>query len=747
LRFIVFRRYPSVRQNDESDCGAAALATLARHYRRPLSVERLRDLAGTDRVGTNLLGLLQAAEQLGFSAKAVKATNETLVLAPLPAISHVLTAEGRGHFVVLYKVGRSSVVVADPARGLLRISREQFNRDWTGYLLLAAPDSLTSAAKSGGHTVTPSFRFLSLLGGQTPVLAEAFVCALLMTVLGAATAFFVQHLVDTVLVRQESRLLDALGLGMLLVLGFRTLFGVLRQYLLAHVGRAVDLALVAGYARHLLRLPLRFFEMRQVGEVVSRVHDASKVCEAVSGTTTTALVDGTLVVLLLSGLWLYDWQLALAATAFGPLLVLSAAAHHPATRRRSREVMEQAAGFTAHLVEDVSGAETVKAFGAERRRSEDGDERLVGLTRSSFALQKLGLSMDATGTFLTALAGLVVLWYGSHRAMAGALTVGQLLFCYSLVGYLLEPLNRLASVNLKIQDALVAVDRLYQILDLEVEQAGGGPKAQFGGLSRAIELRDVSFRYGCRDNVLDTITLLIPVGRTVAILGESGSGKSTLLKLLLGFYQPTEGRILIDGIDMRDFEVASLRKHIGWVSQDPFIFSGSIRENIAFGRPGAALNDVIAATQAAGLEEYVSGLPERYETRIGERGGNLSGGQRQRLAIARALLCEPEVLIFDEATSHLDTATERAIQASLRTALAGKTVVLVAHRLSTVRDADYVYVLNKGRVVEEGPPRQLLAQPGWYAALWQAQSSEGNAPTVRRPDLNGKTHEEVIGHG
>jgi ATP-binding cassette, subfamily C, bacteriocin exporter len=354
--------------------------------------------------------------------------------------------------------------------------------------------------------------------------------------------------------------------------------------------------------------------------------------------------------------------------------------------------------------------------------------------------------MDATGTFLTALAGLVVLWYGSHRAMAGALTVGQLLFCYSLVGYLLEPLNRLASVNLKIQDALVAVDRLYQVLDLEVEQAGGGPKAQFQGVRDAIELRDVSFRYGCRDNVLDNITLRIPAGRTVAILGESGSGKSTLLKLLLGFHAPTEGHVLIDGVDMRDFELGSMRKRIGLVAQDPFIFNGSIRENITLGKPGAALNDVIAATRAAGLEEYVAGLPERYETLIGERGGNMSGGQRQRLAIARALLCEPEVLIFDEATSHLDTATERAIQASLRTALAGKTVVLVAHRLSTVRDADYVYVLNKGRVVEEGPPRQLLAQPGWYAALWQAQSYDGDAPTLGRPELNGKAHREVIAH-
>lgn len=733
----MFRRYPWVRQNDETDCGAAALATLARYHRRPLSVERMRDLAGTDRVGTSLLGLLRGAEELGFAAKAVKGSKETLPQVPLPAIAHVMTPEGRGHFVVLYRVRPDGVTVADPAQGIRQLTRTEFERDWTGFLLLAVPGTLPGRSE---RAVSPAGRFVGLLAAHRPVLAEAFVCALLMTVLGAATAFFVQHLVDTVLTRQEPRLLDALGLGVLLALGFRTVFGVLRGYLLAHVGRAVDLALVAGYARHLLRLPVRFFETRQVGEVVSRVGDASKVCEAVSGTTTTALVDGTLVILLLAGLWAYDWPLALVVTGFVPLLLLSAAVLHPAARRRSREVMERAAGFTGHLVEDVSGVETVKAFGAERRRAEGGEERLVHLTHSSFALQKLGLGMDAAGTFLTALAGLVVLWYGGHRAMTGALTVGQLLFCYALVGYLLEPLNRLSAVNLKLQDALVAVDRLYQILDLELEQ-GGKQRAQCAGVRDAIELRDVTFGYGSRGNVLDQVSLKIPAGKTVAILGESGSGKSTLLKLLLGFHAPTAGRVMIDGVDLRDLDLESVRNRIGLVSQDPFVFNGSIRENIALGRPGATLDEVIAAAKAAGLEEYIAGLPDRYETPVGERGGAMSGGQRQRLAIARALVRRPEVLIFDEATSHLDTATERAIQKSLKTALAGKTVVLVAHRLSTVRDADHVYVLHQGRVVEEGPPRQLLGKKGWYAALWQAQTDDGDGGGR----LNGKAR-EVLSH-
>jgi ATP-binding cassette, subfamily C, bacteriocin exporter len=723
----MFRKFHCVRQTDGSDCGAAAIATISRHYGVKFGLENVRDLAGTDKVGTNLLGLVTAAERMGFTVKAVHGSYDALVLVPVPAVAHTKTPEGYGHFVVLHQADSQGVVLADPARGIVRLDRAEFEQIWTGYLLLMAPNETFAAVRESTNTpVSPARRFFQLLGAHRSILVEAVVCAILMTLLGLSTSYFVQHLVDSVLVRGETRLLNALGVGMGAVLVFRTLFGVLRQYLLSYVGRKIDLSLIAGYTRHVLSLPMNFFEMRQVGEILSRANDAAKVRAAISGAALTAAVDGVVVVFTAVILGVYDLQLAAIAALFGPVWFFVVLLHHPAAKRLSREGMEANAKLSAHIVEDISGVETIKAFGAQRARMEAGESRLVKLVQAAFSMQMLGTSLGALGELLTGTAGLAILWYGGHRVVSGALTIGELMFFYTLLGYLLDPLQRLATVNIQFQEAFIAVDRLFQVLDIRPE-ALDDRKAKFHGVREAIELRDVQFRYGCRRNVLNGLNLRIPAGSTVAIVGESGCGKSTLLKLLMRFHEAKEGRIVVDGVDLRDYNLASLREQIGIVSQDPFILNGTLRDNIALGAPDADLNDVIAAARSAGLEDFINELPERYETMLGERGANLSGGERQRLAIARAILRQPSLLIFDEATSHLDTRTERAIQESLQSVFADRTVLLVAHRLSTVRDADLICVMHEGQVVEQGTHHELLAQNGRYAQLWRAQSAE---PTV-----------------
>jgi ATP-binding cassette subfamily B protein len=721
-------RYTVVRQVDGSDCGAAALATVALHHGLALGLQQVRELAYTDRRGATLLDLLRGAETLGFSAMGVRAEFEHLAQIPLPAIAHSKASDDTGHYVVVHRVRGNRVLVADPRHGLETLSREEFLKRWSGHLLVLVPGSNTVPPESSGKRLRPVLRFLRVLRPHLPILGEAALCAVLISTLGVSTSYFVQHLVDSILVRNEGKLLNALGIGMVIIVFFRVLFGIVRDYLLAHISRRIDLTLISGYVRHILGLPLAFFEMRRVGEIFSRVNDTVKIREAISGAASTAAMDGTLVVFLLAVLWVYDLPLALVATAFAPLLVCSVLLHHPASVRRTLDAMEMGEQLSSHLIETIEGAETVKAFGAERMRAQGGEIRLARVVQAVFGLQKLSMSTQALGTLLTATAGIAILWYGGHRVMQGALTVGQLLFFYSLVTYLMEPLHRLSTVNLKIQDALSAVNRLYQIMDLEREATSAPRKIQFATVHEAIELQNLSFRYGSRENVLTRVNLRIPSGKTIAIVGESGSGKSTLIKLLLGFYPPTEGRILIDGVDLSDFDLTSLRGRIGVVTQHPFLFSKTIWENISFGRPDARFEEVVEAAREAGLDQFIAGLPERYETMIGERGVNLSGGERQRLAIARALLCQPEILIFDEATSHLDSATERAIQKNLRTVFRGKTAVLVAHRLSTIRDADTIYVLHRGRVLEHGTCAELMAASGRFAALWHAQMDGAEIP-------------------
>jgi ATP-binding cassette subfamily B protein len=726
----MWRRIKLVKQNDRSDCGAAALATLALFHRHQVGLEKVRDLTATDTTGTSLLGLLKAAESMGFSAKAVRCTNvDALGQVPLPAIAHVQD-EGIGHFVVLFRTRRGKVLIGDPVGTLGWESAEEFGRRWSGNLLLAWPSSL---ANHQAPPTSSSFgRFLRLLAPHRGVLLEVVACALLMAVLAISTSYFVQHLVDSVLVRDERPLLNALGIGMVLVVLFRTGFDLVRQYLLAYISRKIDLSLLAGYAEHVLRLPLRFFESRRVGEIYSRVTDIAKLRDAIQGAAVTAIVDGIVVVAMFGVLWTYDARLAGVATLVAPLFLLAVGLHHPSARRRSQQAMEDGAQLSAHLIEDFSGIETFKAFHAESQRLAKGERRVVSFAQSLFRLHQLDIQLGSLVSLISGLAGLAVLWYGGHRVMDGALSIGQLLFFYTLLATMLDPLARLATVNLKLQDAMVAVDRLYQVLEID-QEPWNGDKASFEQLEHGIHLQNVDFGYGARGPVLRDVSMTIPRGSVVAIVGESGSGKSTLLKLLLNYYQPTGGRILIDGTDLRDIQMGAYRQRLGVVAQDPFIFNGTIRENISLARPTARLEEIIDVARAAGLEEFINSLPDRFESAIGERGANLSGGQRQRLAIARALLHRPELLVFDEATSQLDTATEELIQRSLKDRLTDKTVVVVAHRLSTVKGADTIYVMHQGCIVEQGTHAELIAHDGRYARLWRAQTgSDGGGHVHNR---------------
>jgi ATP-binding cassette subfamily B protein len=720
----MFRRYACVKQHDQTDCGAAVIATVARQFGLHAGVARVRELIGTDLAGTNLAGLAKGAEALGFDAKPAKGDWDALLQVPLPLIAHWVTEQGFGHFVVVHRIKRGKVLIADPGRGLVTVPRDEFARRWTGYCLLVTPKNLRpdlpspSKAAFVGELVRP----------HRGILGSALFCALLFTVLGLGTSFFVQHLVDSILVHARARLLNLAAVGMLVLLAFRAVFSFVRGYFLVDIARKVDLTLIACYMRHILRLPMKFFETRRVGEILSRVNDAVKIRSAISSAVLTTVVDGTMVVAAAVTMVLMDARLALVCLAFAPLFVGTLLVLRRPIAKRQRAAMERAADAEARLVEDVTAVETIKAFGAEPARTQQVESRLVKLVQSMFTTDRLGLVLETITMVVGGAGTLAVLWYGGHRVIEGGVTIGTLMFFYTLAGYLFGPLERLAGVTLTVQDAAIALDRLWEVLCLDLEEKPKSLAARPAPIREALRFEAVRFAYGCRGEVLKGLDLDVPAGQVVAIVGESGCGKSTVCKLTSKFYEPTQGRILVDGTDLRDLPAAEWRRKIGYVAQDPHIFNGTIADNIRFGKPDASLEDVVRAARVAGLDGFIDTLPERYGTLIGERGVNMSGGQRQRLAIARAILCEPELFILDEATSHLDTQTERAIQRTLKEALAGRTAIIVAHRLSTIRHADLIYVLRDGVVSEWGTHDELLEMDGEYAALWRAQTEGEERP-------------------
>lgn len=707
----LFRKFPWLRQHDETDCGAACLAMIARYHGIRLAIGRLRELANVGREGASMFSLAEAAEKTGYVTRAVRTDFDHLSGIELPAIAH-----WKGyHYIVLYQVRGDRVVVADPGIGLITMSRKEFADGWTGRLLLLAP---TSRLEENEEVTTTYRRFLPFLHPYRFLLFEVLIASLVLELLQLVSPVFTQFIVDKVLVHQNVSMLNIMLGGMLIVGFFSISTGLLRQYLLIHVSQKLSLRFSSDLFRQILRLPMRFFHTRKIGDLMQRFLDNATIQSILTGTAIGTLLDVMTIFLVVGLMFFYNVKLALVALAAVPFYIALTLCFTPILKRNNQQAFEKAAARQSNLVESLTSVAAIKSCTAENTVRWKHEDLLVQGANVGFRGAKISLAMGGMSSTLQILSSTFMLWYGAHLVIRGELTVGQLMAFQALIGMVMGPIMGLIGLWDQLQEAHLALQRLSQVHDAEPEQPPGKQLVRLPRVRGHVKFENVGFRYDPDGkNILSNIHLEIQPGQTVALVGRSGSGKTTLVTLAQRLFLPTEGRILVDGFDIAAVDIRSLREQMGVVAQQATIFSGTIRENISLTDTEASLERVVWAAQIANAHDFIMSFPLGYDTVVGQMGVQLSGGQQQRISIARALLSDPRIIIFDEATSALDSESEKMIQQNMKYILKGRTAIVVAHRLSTIQNADKIVVLDEGMIIEQGMHRELLDKKGLYYYL------------------------------
>jgi len=708
------RKPPAVRQQSTMDCGAACLATICAYYGKRVDLNRMRDLARVGHSGASMLHLMQAAETLGFETVPMLATWDHLQKNTLPAI-----VNWRGyHWIVVYQVTADSVLVADPAQGLRKLSKEEFLDGYTRYTIYLSPtirfrklEESRPALKQFAGYVRPYRRLLFEIGlGSVAIQA----LSLLMPV-------FTRFVIDDVLTKGDERWLVPAIIGISIAAALHLGATWARQRLVLFVSLRLNLDLIADFYRRLLMLPLPFFERRKSGDITSRFAENEKITGFFTETGIDTIIDVMTALMYLGLMYYYSVPLALAAAVFLAGHVINMRVTYPKLHQAAREVFQKGADRESHLVESLRGLSTIKVLGIQHFVRWKWDNLLARQMNTYFQTVRYSVLGSLASQLVSNCSDVAVLFLGAYLVLENRLSVGELVAFMSMTKQVNAPVLKLVASGNRFQETLNATERLNDVLDSPpefAEEAGTEARISLKTLRGHIRFENVTFRYAPdAKNVLQNLNLEIQPGQKVALVGRSGSGKSTFIKLLLGFYPVSSGKILVDGFDLSTLWLPSLRRQVGVVPQESYLFRGTIRESISQARPGAPLAAVIEAARQAGAHDFIAALPRGYDTDLAEAGVNLSGGQRQRIAIARAILQNPRMLILDEATSALDNEAERYVQHNFELLFAGRTVIMIAHRLSTVRKADLIVVLDGGNVIERGTHEELMAQKGLYYFL------------------------------
>ena len=759
-------RYTYVRQHDTTDCAAACLAMVCLHYKKEVTITRLRDMMGTDLKGTNLVGLQKAANELGFTTAAVRVDRENFLSDfSLPCIAQVITDQGLAHFVVVFKKTtikdegarrkhmlqdaetrkeeekkgkkhkcKDYVIIGDPGTELKKISLDEFYKNFTGVLLLLNPTSEFKGGKLGSRDGKDGKdgksgkygmmkRYIDLLLPQKKLFFYAILSSVITTILGIASSMFNKILMDEVLPYGLNSLLVTLILVFSVVSITSTLIGFVRQWVLIHLSIKIDIPLMLGYFGHIFNLPMKFFATRKTGDITTRYSDADTIKSIFTSIALSLVMDISMAVI--TGIILFRMNAMLFSISLFMALVsiLLVLVYKQPYKRINEESMAQSAALNSQMIESLRGIETVKCNANEQTELDNLEREYMKSLKISLRSSRISTTQGLISSFISTGFSMLTTYVGISQVLNGEMTLGGFMAFSTLSSYFTSPLSNLIGLQMQIQEASISMKRLTEIMDYpaENETAEGMEQSEMEKVEGDIEFKDVTFRYGNRAPALDHVSFTIPAGKKVALVGSSGSGKSTITKLLLKYYDPEDGEIDVNGVNLAEYSSHSVRRAIAYVPQNVELFSKTIYDNIRISRMDATLDEVKEAAKKADAHEFIRHLPLQYNTYLEEAGNGLSGGEKQRIALARAFLKDSNLYILDESTSNLDFATETLIFNMIYEQLADRSMLIVAHRLSTIRDCDLILVMDHGKIVERGTHEELLAKDGRYAELWNMQ--------------------------
>jgi ATP-binding cassette, subfamily B, bacterial HlyB/CyaB len=703
--------------NDNSrtvDQGLIVLTGLLQLHGIGVDPEQVRHSFGEIPIGVS--EMLRYAKQTGLKARSFNTTFARLEKVPLPGIAPLRD----GGFLLLAKIGDGKVLVQSPSAPRPQLmTQAELEAVWDGRIILVARRAgLVDLARQFDITW-----FLGAIVKYRSVLGEVFVASFFLQLFALATPLIFQVVIDKVLVHRSLSTLDLLIIAFCAIAIFETILGTLRTYIFAHTTNRIDVELGARLFRHLLALPIAYFQARRVGDSVARVRELENIRNFLTGSALTLVIDLFFTIVFLAVMFVYSSLLTWIIIASFPFYIAVSVVATPIFRRRLDDKFKRGAENQAFLVEAVTGVETLKSMAVEPQMQRRWEEQLAGYVSASFGVTSLGNVASQGVQLVSKLATALTLYFGARLVIDGSLTVGELVAFNMLSGRVSQPVLRLAQIWQDFHQAQLSVARLGDILNTLPEQTYNASRSTLPAVRGAVKFEHVTFRYRVDGSeVLHDIDVDVPAGEIVGIVGPSGSGKSTVAKLVQRLYVPESGKVLVDGIDLAVVDPAWLRRQVGVVLQENVLFNASVRANIALAEPTMTIERVIAAAKLAGAHDFILELPEAYDTIVGERGSSLSGGQRQRIAIARALVGNPRILIFDEATSSLDYESEQIIQNNMRKIVEGRTALIIAHRLSTVRRANRIITIERGRIVEDGTHDELIRSGGRYAMLYRLQA-------------------------